>query len=368
MNRALLRSPQYWSSYSGYLREIVSTCSAFRRWADVELAKDLNEGSARRMSAFVEELRESEWAREGREVDKAATGRKIQQDLDALLASLTSLSSLLTATSASHASDLGTVVTSIEHNSAALATQMSGLDGALKELVEKVGKEMAVVGGEVKVALMQTVEEHDSRLTSMIARISDDRFAASLDAFAAKQTQLMQEMHDLALTAQTADASLQILNSGILGLRTLSETLASSLSDSVSSAALFESQLSSLHADNLAQAHQLAAVLANLSSLAEQQQAGFLERRTNWTDGSGWEELLWLVQVFWGPGLRFFGRRLVIIAALLTLYSGVAYGCRNPTIPSSLANQRRPRRPLRASDPDLRSKARSATRVFDELL
>ncbi|BGP14803.1 hypothetical protein JCM10213v2_002758 [Rhodosporidiobolus nylandii] len=332
LNRALSRSPQYWSSYSGYLREIVSTCSAFRRWADVELAKDLNEGSARRMCAFVEELRESEWAREGREVDKAATGRKIQQDLDALLASLTSLSSLLTATSASHASDLGTVVTSIEHNSAALATQMSGLDGALKELVEKVGKEMAVVGGEVKFALMHSVEEHDSRLTS-IARISDDRFAASLDAFAAKQTQLMKEMHDLALTAQTADASLQILNSGILGLQTLSETLASALSGSVSSAALLERQLASLHADSLGQAHQLAAVLANLSSLAEQQQAGFLERRTNWTDGSGWEELLWLVQVLWGPALRFFGRRPVYIAALLTLYLATAYHRRNSSAP-----------------------------------
>ncbi|BGP14783.1 hypothetical protein JCM10213v2_002738 [Rhodosporidiobolus nylandii] len=327
---ALSRSPQYWSSYSGYLREIVSTCSAFRRWADVEFAKDLNEGTARRMSAFVEELRDFEWAREGREVDKVAAGRKVQQDLDALLASLTSLSSSLAVTSASQASDLGTVVNSFEHNSAALANQLSGLDGAVKELVEKVGKEMAMVNAEVKVALMHSVVEHDSRLTS-IATDVDDQLAASLDVFAARQAQLVTGLDDLALTAQTADASLRMLNSGILGLQTLSETLASALSGSVSSAALLERQLASLHADSLGQAHQLAAVLANLSSLAEQQQAGFLERRSDWTDGLGWEEVMWLVQVLWGPTLRFFSRHPVSIVAMWTLYFGVAYGRSNPS-------------------------------------
>ena len=32
---ALSRSPQHWSSYSGYLREIVTLCSSYRRWADL---------------------------------------------------------------------------------------------------------------------------------------------------------------------------------------------------------------------------------------------------------------------------------------------------------------------------------------------
>ncbi|KIJ63744.1 hypothetical protein HYDPIDRAFT_112679 [Hydnomerulius pinastri MD-312] len=32
---ALSRSAQYWSSYSGYLREIPQLCFAFRRWIDI---------------------------------------------------------------------------------------------------------------------------------------------------------------------------------------------------------------------------------------------------------------------------------------------------------------------------------------------
>ncbi|KAF9446570.1 hypothetical protein P691DRAFT_783509 [Macrolepiota fuliginosa MF-IS2] len=38
---ALARSAQYWSSYSGYLREIPQLCYAFRRWSEIDLAKDI---------------------------------------------------------------------------------------------------------------------------------------------------------------------------------------------------------------------------------------------------------------------------------------------------------------------------------------
>ncbi|KZT10389.1 uncharacterized protein LAESUDRAFT_423435 [Laetiporus sulphureus 93-53] len=38
---ALSRSAQYWSSYSGYLREVSQLCYAFRRWNDIDLARDL---------------------------------------------------------------------------------------------------------------------------------------------------------------------------------------------------------------------------------------------------------------------------------------------------------------------------------------
>lgn len=38
---ALSRSAQFWSSYSGYLREIPQLCFAFRRWNDIDLARDI---------------------------------------------------------------------------------------------------------------------------------------------------------------------------------------------------------------------------------------------------------------------------------------------------------------------------------------
>ncbi|KAF9475726.1 hypothetical protein BDN70DRAFT_223506 [Pholiota conissans] len=38
---SLARSAQFWSSYSGYLREVPQLCYAFRRWNDIDLAKDI---------------------------------------------------------------------------------------------------------------------------------------------------------------------------------------------------------------------------------------------------------------------------------------------------------------------------------------
>ncbi|TFK47598.1 hypothetical protein OE88DRAFT_1665828 [Heliocybe sulcata] len=38
---ALSRSAQFWSSYSGYLREVPQLCYAFRRWNDIDTAKDI---------------------------------------------------------------------------------------------------------------------------------------------------------------------------------------------------------------------------------------------------------------------------------------------------------------------------------------
>ncbi|KAL1706477.1 hypothetical protein EV121DRAFT_278748 [Schizophyllum commune] len=38
---ALSRSAQYWSSYSGYLREIPQLCFAYRRWHDIDTAKEI---------------------------------------------------------------------------------------------------------------------------------------------------------------------------------------------------------------------------------------------------------------------------------------------------------------------------------------
>ncbi|PPQ92129.1 hypothetical protein CVT25_007960 [Psilocybe cyanescens] len=38
---ALARSAQFWSSYSGYLREVPQLCHAFRRWNDIDLARNI---------------------------------------------------------------------------------------------------------------------------------------------------------------------------------------------------------------------------------------------------------------------------------------------------------------------------------------
>ncbi|KAJ7128125.1 hypothetical protein C8R46DRAFT_1017642 [Mycena filopes] len=50
---ALSRSAQFWSSYSGYLREVPQLCFAFRRWNDIDTAKDIYKNSTLEMATLI---------------------------------------------------------------------------------------------------------------------------------------------------------------------------------------------------------------------------------------------------------------------------------------------------------------------------
>ncbi|KAM0755036.1 hypothetical protein T439DRAFT_127842 [Meredithblackwellia eburnea MCA 4105] len=64
---AMSRSPQYWNSYSQNLREVATLCSAYRRWADIEQARDLYASTASSLSSFISQLK----ARESHSADLA---------------------------------------------------------------------------------------------------------------------------------------------------------------------------------------------------------------------------------------------------------------------------------------------------------
>ncbi|KAF8552486.1 hypothetical protein OG21DRAFT_1416066, partial [Imleria badia] len=57
---ALSRSAQFWSSYSGYLREIPQLCFTFRRWIDIDTAKDIYRNVTEEKSMLVRFLIERE--------------------------------------------------------------------------------------------------------------------------------------------------------------------------------------------------------------------------------------------------------------------------------------------------------------------
>ncbi|KAJ7207031.1 hypothetical protein GGX14DRAFT_366613 [Mycena pura] len=50
---ALSRSAQFWSSYSGYLREVPQLCFAFRRWNDIDTAKEIYKNSTVETMALI---------------------------------------------------------------------------------------------------------------------------------------------------------------------------------------------------------------------------------------------------------------------------------------------------------------------------
>ncbi|KAJ7484651.1 hypothetical protein FB451DRAFT_88904 [Mycena latifolia] len=53
---ALSRSAQFWSSYSGYLREVPQLCFAFRRWNDIDTAKDIYKNATMETMTLIQLL------------------------------------------------------------------------------------------------------------------------------------------------------------------------------------------------------------------------------------------------------------------------------------------------------------------------
>ncbi|KZP28084.1 hypothetical protein FIBSPDRAFT_817673 [Athelia psychrophila] len=71
---ALSRSPQSWSSYSGYLREIPQLCYAFRRWNDIDTARHIYANITREKIALLQYMRRRE-ERVGDMVDNLTTAQ-----------------------------------------------------------------------------------------------------------------------------------------------------------------------------------------------------------------------------------------------------------------------------------------------------
>ncbi|GAA5967466.1 hypothetical protein JCM11641_000555 [Rhodosporidiobolus odoratus] len=295
---ALARSPQYWSSYSGYLREIVSFCSAFRRWSDLELAQEVNGESARTLKVFVEELREYERQRAGREARHDAAVQSTQKNVESLFSSLSDVSSFLSAASASHVSAFGEAISSLDRTSRAMLAQLDRLEVGVGYMAQTLQKEMAGTSQELRDMLREETRSHASDL-SVITSTVNGRLLNSLEAFEAKQAFFLNNMGDLALTVKAVGADLQSTNSVMLDLQPLATHLAASLSDSLSSVSLLELQLASTSSANLAEAEKLATVLANLTDLVEQRQGRLAGLQTLSLVGAGLEETVWLVQMLW---------------------------------------------------------------------
>ncbi|KAK2465620.1 hypothetical protein APHAL10511_002512 [Amanita phalloides] len=57
---ALSRSAQFWSSYSGYLREIPQLCFVFGRWNDIDIARDAYKNATLEKIVFLRHISERE--------------------------------------------------------------------------------------------------------------------------------------------------------------------------------------------------------------------------------------------------------------------------------------------------------------------
>ena len=81
---ALARSPQQWSSYSGYLRDLVTVCFAYRRFHDIDLAKALYQNASSSMQDFIVDLRKFEQSKQGDEMEIRKRRDDMMQAMDDL--------------------------------------------------------------------------------------------------------------------------------------------------------------------------------------------------------------------------------------------------------------------------------------------
>ncbi|KAI1798068.1 hypothetical protein LXA43DRAFT_876046 [Ganoderma leucocontextum] len=88
---ALSRSAQYWSSYSGYLREVTQLCFAYQRWNDIDTAKEAHRNTTREAMNVLRYLADREKRMEQSYQDSTSMVASLQAVLEQIMASSATL-------------------------------------------------------------------------------------------------------------------------------------------------------------------------------------------------------------------------------------------------------------------------------------
>ncbi|KAM0788506.1 hypothetical protein ACM66B_001637 [Microbotryomycetes sp. NB124-2] len=205
---ALSRSPQFWSSYSGYLRQVVTLCSSFRQWADIQTAKDQHANSAHLMRDFIGKLRDFETQRA---TDLNERQVVIKRDLDAMLNLQQALSSVLDAL---HLQQVTSEEKSTELQDGLRDTFKSlvGMTDRLDSQIERHGSVSNNIAGAVeglKLSLMKVGQIHEQSLrqhSSDLALNIGDAFSGLLARIDSLETSM--DLKRMTLDADSLEHSL----------------------------------------------------------------------------------------------------------------------------------------------------------------
>ncbi|GAA6063251.1 hypothetical protein JCM10212_003614 [Sporobolomyces blumeae] len=307
---ALSRSPQYWSSYSGYLREIVSLCSAFRRWADVEIARDLNAASASAFADFASAVRAYEDVRQTRQRKEDTAWDKTSLHLASLVFELSQLSAEQASSHRARLQEIGRANTELASAISDLASVPGRLEAALSKLAEQYDDdlrhrtqvfdvELHTVAKQHATALQAASNDLRSELSTSVAALS--RSIEVLESRIGSSTSSVQETQ----LSIDSTAQLQPLRAGIVEVSAL---LAERLEHGLQKQLSLEKRLDR----NLEQAEQLHDVLLNLTEMAQ----------TSWTSTQGYSFNLDAVVDALG-WIRFFVGLFVDALGLSNLVLGV---------------------------------------------
>ncbi|KAF9220743.1 hypothetical protein BS17DRAFT_298547 [Gyrodon lividus] len=154
---ALSRSAQFWSSYSGYLREIPQLCFAFRRWIDIDTAKDIYRNITIDKVTLLRFLTEREKNSRGAQQIWEQTTQDMRDVLDALR---------LTSSGVRDASDLLTVIVN-----SGFQSLLAEIENELREVGQRERTDHAEIMAKFNDILGAVGREHSDHLAGLLPSI-----------------------------------------------------------------------------------------------------------------------------------------------------------------------------------------------------
>ncbi|TCD64082.1 hypothetical protein EIP91_004554 [Steccherinum ochraceum] len=185
---ALSRSAQYWSSYSGYLREVhlnaAQLCFAFRRWNDIDTAKDIYQNITLDKLELLRLLLDREHALQGNQ----ALVSQLLQDLTAMIANVDG-------TSASLSNALQLAIGRLEDGSTEV---MSAMQVELLQFRRTNEEDSKRHLDEVSLSIHGLFEQHTTSLESLMENLESAIQTRADAAFSPYQIRI-QELADFTL-------------------------------------------------------------------------------------------------------------------------------------------------------------------------
>lgn len=163
---ALSRSAQFWSSYSGYLREIPQLCFAFRRWNDIDLARDIYKNATIENINFLRSLvnrKRSEEVMIKKQQDQLTEFERLLLQLQAATKSYDAIPDRLASKldkNLNYALSLyeSAVLSSAQRLQVAERETLSQLEGSLESVLHRLAKEIDFVLSTLEASLIQHLD------------------------------------------------------------------------------------------------------------------------------------------------------------------------------------------------------------------
>ncbi|PVF99252.1 hypothetical protein CPB86DRAFT_825142 [Serendipita vermifera] len=176
---AFHRSPQFWSSYSGYLRQIPQLCFAYRRWHEIDTAKKLYRNATLEKISLLRLL------------------RKRQEHINAHEETF-SLS----------LEELRALNADLKDSAGLLEVQSRHLLAGIHDSWSNVQTDLVKASNHIQASLDEHITTHGQRLSQLVTR-TEAEYARAIDALLKEASQSLRSVQNAitALSAETNDLS-----------------------------------------------------------------------------------------------------------------------------------------------------------------